>query len=142
MAYDLLLPILYCIQTTMDKLDSSIHLLYTSNPEHPHSIHVNMTSWMLFASDEIHSLLDFFQVDRDMQKRLEKRIATMKQKMVRWLWNEQQGVFDDIEKRQEDSVFMNHFHFDCILPFVLNVGKIGSINNDYFLRPLFDSTLV
>ena len=60
-----------------------------------------MTSWMLFASDEIRSLLNFLQVDRDMQRRLDKRIATMKQKMVRWLWNEKEGIFDDIIKHNE-----------------------------------------
>ena len=143
MTYDLLLPILYCIQSTMNQLESSIHLLYTSNPNQPNTIHINMTSWMLFASDEIRSLLDFLQVDRDMQRRLDKRIATMKQKMVRWLWNEKEGIFDDIIKHNDNEYeHLNHLHFDCLLPFVLNVGQIGNIKNYHFLRSLFDSTKV
>lgn len=142
MAYDILVPLLYSVQHTMEMADSQVKFLYTSDTETNSTVHVNMTSWMLYSSKNVYLLLNFLSVDKEMQSRLLKRMETTRQKMMRWLWNREEGYFDDISKNGDDFEHSNHLSFDSMLPFVLDIGQIGNVKYEHYLSMLFDSAHV
>lgn len=142
MAYDILVPLLYSIQNSMELSESQLRFLYTFDLHNRSNIHVNMTSWMLYASKNAFLLLNFLSVDKDLQNRLWKRTETTKQKMVRWLWNKDKGFFDDITKKGDESIHSNNLTFNSMLPFALDVGQIGNIKTDQYLTLLFDPSEV
>lgn len=138
---DLLIPLLYTVQSRMEKAASPIKFLYTEDIQTNRTIHVNTTSWMVYASKSVYWVLNFLSVDTAMQTRLKKRVETTKQKMRKWLWNEE-GYFNDIRKEGHEFVHSKQCCFDSVYPFVLDVGSINTIKTDDYLHLLFDSAHV
>ena len=83
-------------------------------------------------------LLDFLDVDKEMQGRLMRRLATTEQKMKRWLWDEEKRCFGDMG----DDELTCHIGYGTILPFALNLIGIGNVKIDDYLYHLLNTNEV
>ena len=123
----LLPPIMYSTQRALTRTESSVKLLYHSRGSSPAAISVSMTSWSLYASTTLCRLFDFYAVEKEAQERLLKRVATSKNRMMKWLWSEESRRFENT------GAHRGVLRSTSLLPLVLDVGAIGNVRIDQYL---------
>ncbi len=153
LAYELLTPMLQLAQQSMQRTEASTRYLYhrdndnnphyfgdAPRPSHSHSdeLDLDVTVWNVFESRMLLLLLDFLDVDKEMQGRLMRRLATTEQKMKRWLWDEEKRCFGDMG----DDELTCHIGYGTILPFALNLIGIGNVKIDDYLYHLLNTNEV
>lgn len=149
LAYKLLNPMLQLAQQAMQQTEASIRYLYHRDndrnqhyfgdtPRQPHKdsdeLNVDVTTWMVFESRMLLMLLNFLDVDAELQERLTRRLATTEQKMKRWLWDGKNKCFGDFG----DDELKCHIGYGSVLSFALDLIGIGNVRIDDHLCHLLN----
>ena len=99
---------------------------------------MDVTVWNIYESRMVLLLLDFLDVDKEMQGRLMRRLATTEQKMKRWMWNEKKRCFGGIG----DNEVICHVGYGSMLPFALNLIGFGNVKIDDYICHLLNTNEV